>query len=545
MTADQLKEIGVENFGDRVALMAHANACKPVNSHEKQSNEILDKITATVSNKRKKWTRLKGNENARKCKRKIEMGWLYTDGENRTKQVRQNHGGGTRAISVDTSLTSEELVELGKGLFFPGGKSVKGDMRNFVFSIATFDRSPLDSSKTIADLYEDTGFKILRLYLWTKPTKEKPTTATSSAGDSTSFSATMGEFTTIDDDSFGKQSSDVAAGASTSFSTPVGESTAYESFDTQPSYHSCVENYEQEDFSDLMLFQADATHDTEIGLRSRAILSITVHRGHVLKELEDFFIHHDPECGPGMIVEASMILPNGVLETGEDTGGIFRDMIAEYWESFYSTRCEGAELKVPVLAPSIDSKRWKAVASIIAMGYHVEKYLPVRIAPSFLQYAIDGKADLEEDILIQQYLKYLPEVDRNSISTALDDFEVADLDELLEFYDNHGCRSKPEAETFRTVIRDVAHKELIQCPSFIAEAMRDRLLNLIGCIEKPITDLSYLVPTFRRVWPCIQFDGVSTELQKMFKAFIRTLDESMMMKFLRFCTGKYLTVSFC
>jgi hypothetical protein len=794
MTAAQLQELGVEKFGDRVALMSHANTYKQQSFQATQSKEIIDKITATLSTTRQRkrnWTILKGNTNAKKSKRRVELGWVNIEGDNPPKQVRQNNGGGTRSISVDMDSTAEHLVEVGKSLFFPGGKSLKGDMRNFTFSIVTFDKSPVDATSTLSELYAATGFKLLRLYLCTKPTVKNsptdkririnpsleyvelpvmsaqgtffatsssittsaatssdslvfasnslgiPTVTYSSAAATTSLSSLdegqssgvassstpaagqssdVGSFSTLaagqssgvasfstsaagqtigvassstpaaghssDVVSFSTlaagQSSDVAsfstsdvgqssgvASASTptaghssdvvSFSTPAagqssdvvsfstlaaGQSSGVASFSTStagqtigvassstptaghssdvsfstpaagqssdvasfsnstvcqssavatrsfggspsvsaihsastsafvtstpitsdvlrfssstssPADGSVMPSYEQvddgsstlflnnrtdaplalsdEDFSDLMLFNTTtATSDSEIGLGSRDmftsslsnsekdVLSITVHRGHVLQELEDYFMQHDSDCVSGMIVNVSMVMPNGIIETAEDTGGVFRDMLSEYWESFYNTRCEGADLKVPVLSPSIDARRWRAVGSIIAMGYHVERYLPVRLAPSFLQYSLDGKADLDKGMLIEQYLRYLPDVDRKSISTALDDFEAAELEELIEFYESHGCRSMPSAKNVQTVIGEIAHKELIQSPSFIAEAMRARLQNLIGCIKEPLTDLSYLVPTFKKVWNSIRFDDVSTAIQQM------------------------------
>ena len=131
-----------------------------------------------------------------------------------------------------------------------------------------------------------------------------------------------------------------------------------------------------------MLFGATADDDTLSETLKSCVLDIKVHRDHVMKELEDIFINEDLQCVRGMIVDVKMILPNG-KEVAEDGGGVLQDMLTEYWQTFYTLRCNGRELKVPVVSPAIDSQRWTAVGSILLMRYYLESYLPVRLAPCF------------------------------------------------------------------------------------------------------------------------------------------------------------------
>ena len=112
-----------------------------------------------------------------------------------------------------------------------------------------------------------------------------------------------------------------------------------------------------------------------------------------------------------------MILPNGMSEAGEDNGGVMRDMLSEYWESFYRMRTEGNMVKVPRLSPRMDSKQWKSVACIIALGYCTQGYLPTQLSPAFMAFAISGCEKNKEDIF-DEYINYLPKTEAKMIVKA-------------------------------------------------------------------------------------------------------------------------------
>ncbi len=58
-----------------------------------------------------------------------------------------------------------------------------------------------------------------------------------------------------------------------------------------------------------------------------------------------------------------MILPNGEAEKATDDGGVLRDALSEYWETFYMQRTTGDQLKVPALLHAIHRNRWDRLLS--------------------------------------------------------------------------------------------------------------------------------------------------------------------------------------
>lgn len=109
-----------------------------------------------------------GNKNATRKTRKIELGWMnYQDGYFR--QVRRPTGGGTSKIIARKGETVNKILEDGKKIFFPNGKSRKGSAENFDFTLCVMgSEEPLDGTVTIENLYDTTHHKILRLYVCSK-----------------------------------------------------------------------------------------------------------------------------------------------------------------------------------------------------------------------------------------------------------------------------------------------------------------------------------------------------------------------------------------
>ena len=96
----------------------------------------------------------KGNMNAKKTSKKIEIGWLHQYGPNNIKQVRSSSGGGTRHIQVDLDCPISHVLDVAKDLFFPNGLSKKGSVENFKFSITDQIQEIIPNEKTVGDYIE-------------------------------------------------------------------------------------------------------------------------------------------------------------------------------------------------------------------------------------------------------------------------------------------------------------------------------------------------------------------------------------------------------
>ena len=128
------------------------------------------------------------------------------------------------------------------------------------------------------------------------------------------------------------------------------------------------------------------------------LAQIVVHRGHIFRELINLFKGNSDVDFAIDIISAHVILPNGDAEQAQDNGGVMRDMLSEFWEDFYEQCTTGSSIKVPCLRHDFDTNDWKAVAHVIAMGWILQKVLPIRLAQSFPSASFYGiTQDLREE----------------------------------------------------------------------------------------------------------------------------------------------------
>ena len=85
------------------------------------------------------------------------------------------------------------------------------------------------------------------------------------------------------------------------------------------------------------------------------------------------------------IVTMTCILPNGEVELAEDNGGVMTDVLSEFCNSFYDSYTLGSDVKVPCLRHDLKTADWKAIAHVLAMGWILQRMIPIRLAPSFLR----------------------------------------------------------------------------------------------------------------------------------------------------------------
>ena len=103
----------------------------------------------------------------------------------------------------------------------------------------------------------------------------------------------------------------------------------------------------------------------------------------------------------------------------------------------------------------------------------------------------------------------------------------------MEFFDDHSHVSMPSPDNIRTLVCDVAHKEMIQSPAYVAECWRDELQMIQPMMTKPVYDTKSFLPTFKNVWPKISFQADANKCaQSMLKRCIKELDKALMKKFL-------------
>ena len=165
MTEDELREY-IPTYGDRVAALAFARTCTGKEENLRKET-VLESLRKKLDCKRGKkcHKNLLGNTNAKREMRRIELGWLDFDNKIRDfRQVRTQSGGGTRSLNIPVSASQEDVIEVGKNLFFPDGRSKKGLVGNFDFVLKDFQANDVKED-TIEDMYTACRLKMLRVYL--------------------------------------------------------------------------------------------------------------------------------------------------------------------------------------------------------------------------------------------------------------------------------------------------------------------------------------------------------------------------------------------
>ncbi|KAI9538511.1 hypothetical protein NQZ68_014272 [Dissostichus eleginoides] len=177
MTDEELGKY-IERYGDRLALRAFCRQRTWTNETTVKSGErttvkssLMEKIRDRLQGKGEKADPDVGpgvgNKHASKDTRRVEIGWLNFE-KGKYYQVRTRHGGGTRHMSVQKTMTMEELLDIGKALFFPNGKSAKGPLKDFKFDVRDFSHCPVPLENTVQQLYDQTKLRMLRIYTCSK-----------------------------------------------------------------------------------------------------------------------------------------------------------------------------------------------------------------------------------------------------------------------------------------------------------------------------------------------------------------------------------------
>jgi len=184
MSDDQL-ECYLPAYGDRIAvksfLRAHGHGGFNV-AEDAHNIPVLNRLRQKIAERRRKSgkaqllgnesasrpDKLRGNSNAARENRRIEVGWHDFEPASQThKQVRSQNGGGIRHLSVPKSMTVEDILQSALQLFFPDGKNKKGDIGDYEFEIRNVDGSSVGQC-TMGELYERTKVKMLHLNIFSR-----------------------------------------------------------------------------------------------------------------------------------------------------------------------------------------------------------------------------------------------------------------------------------------------------------------------------------------------------------------------------------------
>ncbi|KAK5648008.1 hypothetical protein RI129_002900 [Pyrocoelia pectoralis] len=579
-------------FGDRTAVVHFCKRFK----HNRGS--LISKLTEKLKTKENKYTNDGGNDNyANKLKiktgkyekptRMIEMGWMLNGA-----YVRQNKGGGTRRLSVLKTFKYDDLLKVAKDLFFPKGNSSKNHkIEEYDCKLLDYTGNEVERQFSVGDLFKITKLTTVRFYLGTvKKLDESDDEVLPQTIPSTSFEIGT-ERTSARTRSKKAIESTVCVDSKAAYMQPliidnisppteteelrhltekISAKTTTEKavestvcVDSQTPYIYINDNNSPEteefqhsisfsevvlpqqsfgDINEFLHFNApphlneNAIYDLE-ETEHFAVIKLNLHRGHIFEELTKEF--ETIGSGESYTMDIKVILPNGQTEIAFDNGGVLRDVLTEFWNSFYDECCEGATCKVPVIRHDYCEKKWRAIGKVLLIGYRQIKYFPTKLARAFVEYIILGNFSTD---LINNLLLYVGICDANTLKSALKNFESVDTDDILDVMGNIGCKKIITKENFLQILGEIAHALLIQKPMFIIDTWQKILAFRISN-DTLIEIYETLAMSNKNVLRILSFDKneqITVEKEKVFeflKKYIRDADQITLEKFTRFCTG--------
>ena len=496
-----------------------------------------------------------GNRSANKNLRKVEVGWIH-----KGKQIRTPRGGGTRKLNLPKFYKKEQILDEITPLFFPHGQSPMGPTEHFDFSVADFSQRDIED-QSINDLYVSSKMTTLHLYLITsQKQKDRDESATYDPVSSSDelpdlfvpvemekevkpkipeVSFTPGQVVFQDDTvSEGNLAAATVASIMSRDNEHSGEIVAFENV-AAGSILLDIQNYMYD--PEIVFGPSQLSSNPEETLPVRAcVKNLVIKRGNAFSDIMKYFLKEEFNLLTDTL-ELSIL-----TERGEDSGGVFRDAMSEYWETFYLKHTEGADVKIPTTVHIMKQEEWEAVAKTLVLCFKQEKYLPIQLSQIFLKKCIFDITPTNEELL-ESFLGFLPDMDRGLIRDALDDFDSVDENELLDALSNFNPRVYPTKENLNKLVIELAHHELIQKPSFVAlcwfPILSQHLKPMVGKLEDVYEESKV---TNKKVLNLFVFPDDMTKAEKetcdALKRYVKTCSTEKLKMLLRFCTGSDIII---
>ena len=158
-----------------------------------------------------------------------------------------------------------------------------------------------------------------------------------------------------------------------------------------------------------------------------------------------------------------------------------------------------------------------------------------------------GEDAVSEDSLITSFKQYVANDEAQILSDVLESNRNPDNEDVINFIGRFGCRKLPNSDNIRFIFLEMAHKELIQKPQYVADCWAPICKQWLGLKEVGDIDMLFekIRPTNRKVLDLVRSampieNEAEKEALNYLKRLIRGLNQqdlSRVPTFLRFVTG--------
>ncbi|KAI4809987.1 hypothetical protein KUCAC02_018837 [Chaenocephalus aceratus] len=136
----------------------------------------------------------------------------------------------------------------------------------------------------------------------------------------------------------------------------------------------------------------------------------------------------------------------------------------------------GTTIKVPSLRHDFSTATWKAIGRIFVKGFQDCQYMPIKLAPPFVEGMLFGAA---HGNLQTSFLQRASRQEQDLLREAWADCSSVDADELLDVLNSYECRKRVTAASLPDILDEISHKELVEKPMFVIDCWRE-IIELLG-----------------------------------------------------------------
>ena len=267
--------------------------------------------------------------------------------------------------------------------------------------------------------------------------------------------------------------------------------------------------------------------------------NIHLHRVNLKKELITFFEDSDIV---NKFLKVRMINDHGYDEQGEGSG-VVRDAFSLFWQDSYVSLMLGEEERVPCIRHDMGKQHWQAVARIFLKGFLQAGYFPIQISQVFLISLMFGEDAISNDMYLESFKRYVSRAESDIIEKVLGGKLPLDDDDFVDFLSAFDCKKVVDEANITEILIELAHKELVQKPSYVADCWEKLLTPLklhFATTEELVNHLSFLQPTSAKI--CRMFNATpanpaEAETLAYLKRWVKGLDDTCLRRFLRLSTG--------
>ena len=160
------------------------------------------------------------------------------------------------------------------------------------------------------------------------------------------------------------------------------------------------------------------------------------------------------------------------------------------------------------------------------------KYFPFLISNVFVTSMLFGEGLVSEDSLISSFKQYVAKDEAQILNDVLVSNKNPDNEDVINFIGRFGCRKLANSDNIRFVFLEMAHKELIQKPQYVADCWAPICKQWLELKEVDDIDMLFekIRPTNRKVLDLVRpAVPITNEAEKdaldYLKRFVRGLNQ--------------------